>query len=405
MPTPVSKPELLAPAGSMQALRAAARFGADAVYIGGPSMQLRAASAGFSREEIEQAAALLHRQGKKLYVTVNCFARDEEIDALAEYGRFLEQAGVDAAIVSDLGAIAELRDKVPGLDVHVSTQANCLNARAAGVYTAMGARRLVAAREMSIAQIARMHESLPGLEIEAFVHGAMCMAYSGRCLLSSFLVNRSGNRGECAQPCRWVYHLTEQKRPGEFFPIEQDQSGFALLSSRDLCCISFLDKLVGAGVSSLKIEGRMKSSYYVATIVNAYRLALDGGVEPAALEREVCSVSHRPYCPGFYFGEMPAYPPDDGAYIRDCAFAAVALEDAAGGRVRVQQRNRFRLGDRLEVLRPGKVGESFEVCEIRTALGLPAQQANHAAEELIINCPYPLQAGDMLRIRTPEVNP
>ena len=402
MRTALSKPELLAPAGSMEALCTAARFGADAVYIGGPALQLRAASAGFTREDICKAADILHRQNKKLYVTVNSFAHDGEIDQLAEYGRFLLQAGVDAAIVSDLGAIAELRAQVPELEIHVSTQANCLNARAAGVYASMGARRIVAAREMSIADIAQMHEKCPELEIEAFVHGAMCMAYSGRCLLSSFLVNRSGNRGECAQPCRWTYHLTEQKRPGEFFALEQQEQGFALLSSRDLCCISFLDKLEQAGVRSFKIEGRMKSPYYVATIVNAYRLALDGGAQLSALEREVDSVSHRPYCPGFYFGAMPPYPPDSGAYIRDCAFAAVVLEDAAGGMVRIQQRNRFRRGDVLEVLRPGQIGESFTVTEIRTALGLFAEQANHAAEELTINCPYPLQAGDMLRIRLSE---
>ncbi len=393
------KPELLAPAGSMEALKAAARFGADAVYVGGPTLQLRAGKAGFTREALAQAAGYLHARGKRLYVAVNCFAQDAELETLGEYGGFLLEAGADAAIVSDLGAIAVLRRQVPALELHVSTQANCLNAAAAGVYAAMGARRVVPGRELSLQGIAELHRRLPGLEIEAFCHGAMCMAYSGRCLLSSFMMNRSGNRGDCAQPCRWVYHLVEQKRPNEFFPVDRDDAGLALLSSRDLCTLPFLDELAAAGVRSLKIEGRMKSPYYVATVVNAYRLALDKAAPAGALLRELDAISHRPYCPGFYFGKMPDYPADSGAYLYDCVFAAAVVGDAPGGAVAVRQRNRFCVGDTLEVVRPGRVGESFRVTGIRTADGQPVAQANHADEALQIDCPLPLKAGDMLRLR------
>lgn len=396
----MQRPELLAPAGNPEALRAAARFGADAVYVGGPLMQLRAKSAGFNRDELTSAAKYLHALGKKLYVTVNCFATNGEIEMLAHYAEFLLCAGVDAAIVSDLGAIRAIKRAAPKLEVHVSTQANCQNYESARAYYEMGASRIVLARELSLDAIAELRAKTPQqLELEAFVHGAMCMAYSGRCILSSFLASRSGNRGECAQPCRWQYHLLEMKRPNEFFPLEQSENGLAILSSRDLCCVGFLDKLASAGISSYKIEGRMKSEYYVASVANAYRHAIDGTAPLDALERELAAVSHRPYCSGFYFGPIEDYPLESSAYIHECTFAAAALEDAADGSVKVEQRDYFKLGDTLEVVRPSHIGESFTLTELRDENGLPRNAANHPKEVLYINCPLPLQAGDMLRTR------
>ncbi|MBR5501491.1 MAG: U32 family peptidase, partial [Oscillospiraceae bacterium] len=264
----MTKPELLAPAGDFECLQAAANFGADAVYIGGDLLQLRSGKVGFSREDIRRAAEYLHARGKKLYVTVNCFAYNDEIAACAEYARFLQDAGVDAAIISDMGVMAEFAAAAPQLELHVSTQANCMNYRTAEMWAKLGAKRVVLARELSLADIRALREKLdPSIELEAFVHGAMCMSYSGRCLISSYLNARSGNRGECTQPCRWSYTLMEEKRPGEYFPIEEDEGGTAILSSHDLCCIELLDEIAAAGICSFKIEGRMKSAYYVAAVV------------------------------------------------------------------------------------------------------------------------------------------
>lgn len=395
----MAKAELLAPAGDWASLQAAARFGADAVYIGGPQLQLRAASAGFAAADIGKAAAYLHGLGKKLYVTVNCFVKDAETDGLGAYARQLHALGADAAIVADLGALAAMKEGCPELALHVSTQANCQNARCAEVYRKLGASRIVLAREMTIGEIAELHRRLPAMELEAFVHGAMCMAYSGRCLLSSFLAGRSGNRGDCAQPCRWQYHLTERQRPGEYFQLEESPNGLAILSSGDLDCLSFLDELTAAGVCSLKIEGRMKSPYYVATVTNAYRMRLDGAADSAALEAELRCVSHRPYTSGFYYGPPAPPPPDEGVYLHDCLYAADVAAAPQDGRLKIVQRNVFCEGDELEVLRPGALGLRFRVGFIENAAGERLTRANHAKETLWIGCPLPLEPGDMLRLR------
>ncbi|MEG1984599.1 MAG: U32 family peptidase [Oscillospiraceae bacterium] len=395
----MNKPELLAPAGDMECLKTAVRFGADAVYVGGPFMQLRAQAAGFDNDTLAEASEYVHRFGKKLYVTANSFAKNDEINKIEKYAEFLYSIGANAAIVSDLGAIAAMRAAEPRLEIHVSTQANCQNYKCAEVYRSMGASRVVMARENSLREIAELHRLVPELEIEAFVHGAMCMSYSGRCMLSTFTTGRSANRGECAQPCRWQYHIVEQKRPNEFFPVEQSENGLAVLSSQDLNCMPFVDKLIEAGVSSLKIEGRMKSPYYVATVVNAYRMRIDGSAPIELLENEVCCVSHRPYCSGFYFGKIKPYLPDDGAYIRECTYAAIVFEKSENGRVKIEQRNLFCVGDELEVVRPGTVGLKFTVEEIENTDGESVSRANHAKELLFVNCPLELEPGDMLRIR------
>lgn len=402
--------ELLAPAGDLECLRTALRFGADAVYVGGPQMQLRAGSVGFSMNDLAEAVREAHALNRRLYVTVNAFASNSEIDALGDYAQALKALGADAVIVSDLGAIAAIRRAAPDLDVHVSTQANCLNYAAAQVYADLGATRVVLGREMSLTEIAELRAKTPALlELEAFVHGAMCMAYSGRCMISAYLSGRSANRGACAQSCRWTYHLMEEKRPGQFFPVEEDDRGTTILSSLDLCCIDFLDQIAAAGVTSFKIEGRMKSPYYVATVVNAYRKRLDAlktdtadDMQLALLRRELNAASHRPYSSGFYFGELKHHAPDEGAYLQDCTFVGVVRERLSGGRILFECRNRIREGDRVELLSPDSLGLSFVAGNIRNESGLPEPAAARPSEIYSMDCGCPAAPGDLLRMRTAE---
>ncbi len=392
-----NKPELLAPAGSMESLRAALYFGADAVYAGGPMLQLRSAKAGFDEASLREAVKLCHEKGKKLYVTVNSFTKMDELAPLFDYAQFLESVGVDAAIVSDLGALRVMR-RAGNLPIHVSTQANCQNSEAAMVYYDLGARRVVLAREMNLNQIAQMREKLPqDMELEAFVHGAMCMAYSGRCLISAHLNGRSGNRGECTQPCRWNWAVMEEKRPGKFFPVEEGENYTAIFSSQDMCCIDILDELAQAGVASFKIEGRMKTAYYVATVVDAYRRRLDGTAPAQALREQLSCISHRAYGTGFYLGyDNP--PPAQDMYTSDCAFAASVL-GWENGTAHLEQRNFFYNGEALELLSPHSFGQKFTVKNLRTTEGELVEKASHAQMELFCDCDVPLHPGDMLRVR------
>ena len=398
----MKRPELLAPAGDMECLETAVHFGADAVYIGGPLLQLRADNVGFDREGIAEAVKYCHEHGVKLYVTVNCFAKNEEIDAAEDYAKYLHSVGVDAVIVSDIGLIAKIHESAPELEIHVSTQANCLNFNAAKVYWNMGAKRVVLGREMTLDEIIEFRKRIPKeMEIEAFVHGAMCMSYSGRCMISSYLVNRSGNRGGCAQPCRWNYHLVEMKRPNEFFQVVEDEKGTAILSSHDMCAVGFLDKLEEAGICSYKIEGRMKTPFYVATAVNAYRHAIDGDVPMEIIERELDSISHRPYSSAFYFGEMKMSHGNSGAYIQKCTFIGKVL-DYSDGFVTIQQRNNFKPWDELEVVSPISTGEKFTVSKIFDEEGNEREDARLIQQILRLPCPIKLQKGDLLRKRIEE---
>lgn len=393
----MNRVELLAPAGDMECLKTAARFGADAVYIGGNMLQLRAKNAGFTGEGVAEAAEYLHGLGKKLYVTVNSFAYNSEIPACADYARFLESIGVDAVIISDLGVLAEFGDAAPGLERHISTQANCMNYRTAQVYASMGAKRIVLAREMSLSDIAELHDKLGNsVELEAFIHGAMCMAYSGRCMISSYLTGRSGNRGACTQPCRWNYALVEEKRPGEFFPVEETEDGTAVLSSHDLCCVEILDKLSAAGVCSFKIEGRMKSSFYVATAVNAYRHAIDGTLPIDVCREELNCLQHRPYSTGFYLGEVKNGHNNDGLYRSSRRFMANVL-GWENGVLKLRQRNNFKVGDVLEVLSPNRAPVSFSVLQITNEEGEMQETAPHPNQTVFVPCDIPLCEGDILR--------
>ncbi|MBQ6120108.1 MAG: U32 family peptidase [Clostridia bacterium] len=399
--------ELLCPAGDMECLRAALRFGADAVYVGGPQLQLRAANAGFSMDALAQAVKETHALGRRLYVTVNAFPTNDELEALGDYAQGLFALGVDAAIVADLGAVAVMRKAAPNLPIHISTQANCLNWAAATAWYELGASRVVLAREMTLEQIGQLRAHTPAaLELEAFVHGAMCMAWSGRCMISAYLTGRSANRGGCTQSCRWRYHLVEEKRPGEFFPVEEDDRGTTILSSHDLNCLDFLDQIAAVGVTSFKIEGRMKSPYYVATVTNAYRQRLDGLANgPASseflalLQRELDAVSHRTYASGFYFGQMRRHAPDDGVYRQDCVFAGVVRERLDSGRVRIQLRNPIRRGDVLEVLSPGSLGRTLLAEGLTTPDGRALAQVVEPMVLFDMDAPPELAAGDMLRKR------
>ena len=381
----------------MECLKAALLFGADAVYCGGPLLQLRAGQTTFNEDKLREAVEYTHAHGKKLYVTVNSFAENEEIPLVGDYAKFLYSIGVDAVIVSDIGVIAEIHEKCPALPIHVSTQANTQNYRAVNVYKQLGASRVVPGREMTLAQIEEMQEKCGDTEIEVFVHGAMCMAYSGRCLLSSFLVNRSGNRGECAQPCRWNYYLVEEKRQNMFIPVMENEKATAILSSTDLKSIEFLDRLIAAGVASFKIEGRMKSPYYVATVVNAYRQFMDGKCTLEQADYELDTISHRPYASGFFFGDAKNSPNNDGLYHSTHSFMGVVLDKCGEDEYTVEQRNRFYVGDELEILSPGSIAKSFTVTSIIGEDGQSRESAYLVQEKVRIRCPEILRPGDMLR--------
>ena len=398
------KPELLAPAGGMPQLRAALRFGADAVYGGLPAFGLRASAGNFSWEQLEAALALTHRAGKKFYLTLNIFPYDDEMAGLTEAARRARRMGVDAALVSDLGAFLRLRREVPELPLHISTQANTLNAESARFYAENGAERVVLARELSLARIAALRKQAPpALELEAFVHGAMCMAYSGRCMLSDHLTGRGGNHGACAQPCRWEYALMEKKRPGEYIPVEEDGRGAYLLSAYDLSMLSHLPALLRAGISSLKIEGRMKTEYYVATVVGAYRRALDAlekgeaayrALLPA-LEKELSKASHRAFNTGFYFG-APRPAAGAAGFVQTMEYVA-QVEEWESGRATLRLKNRFYVGDTLELLCPAG-SFPFHVESIRLKeTGEQVDTVSVAGQRVTIPLPFPAAAGDFLR--------
>ena len=398
------KYELLAPAGDLNTARVAMRYGADAVYMGGSMLQLRAKSVGLTLDDIATAAREAHNLGKKIYVTVNSYARDDELDRIPGYARQLQDAGADAAIISDPGVMALVHEAAPGLEIHVSTQANCTNSATAKAYYALGARRVVPARELTLDQLRALRANMPAdMEIESFIHGAMCMSYSGRCMMSAFMTGRSGNRGECTHPCRWKYHVVEEKRPGQFFPVEEDGEGMAIFSSYDLNCIGFMDQLMNAGISSFKIEGRMKSEYYVATVVNAYRRRIDDILEGRRsdlrrLRSELESVSHRPYSTGFYFGELKHVGGDGGEYVQGCQYSAdiVAVEN---GRAEIILKNKFREGDVLEAVTPAGNDLSLTVANITDEEGAQMSDAPVPTRRYFIDCPIPLSPGDILRKR------
>ena len=399
-------PELLAPAGGMEQLQAALRFGADAVYGGMARYGLRAFAGNFTGESLAKAVELCHQKGKKFYLTLNSYPFDEDMQGLVDCARFAWNAGVDASIVSDLGAVLTLRDEVPNLPLHISTQANTLNSRAAAAWHQMGASRVILAREMSLAQIAALRRNTPkGLELEAFVHGAACMSYSGRCLLSNELTGRGANQGACAQPCRWKYAVMEEKRPGEYLPVSEDENGTYIFSAQDLNTMPLLPDLVRCGLRSLKIEGRMKKEYYVATVVAAYRRGLDAlqsGLDAfetllPELMGELNKASHRPGNTGFYLDKPNPCGGADGFSQTMEYVGRVAQGASTGNSARVELKNRFYVGDELEVLTPQGVFPYKPQEILLEDTGERVESFGVAGSMLKLHFPFPVEAGDILR--------
>ena len=398
-------PELLCPAGTMEALKTALHFGADAVYGGMKRFGLRAFAGNFDEAQLKEAVEFCHAAGRKFYLTMNVFPFDDQMDDFVETARIAHAIGVDAAIVSDVGAVVTLREQLPDLPLHVSTQASTVNTAAVKHYQKLGCERVILARETSVERIGKMISNLNGMEIETFVHGAACMAYSGRCLLSAAMVGRSGNQGECAQPCRWQYHVVEEKRPGEYWPVCEDDNGTYIFSAKDLCLMPVLPQLIEAGVSSLKIEGRMKTEYYVATVTAAYRRALDLYAEnPAAFETELPSLmaelacaSHRDSDTGFAL-DKPQNPGGAEGFHQEREYIARAVQDSkAGEMARFLLKNRFHAGDNLELLTPDGVKAVKAVPFLREKNGETVDTLGVGGEIIAMQVACDVRAGDILR--------
>ncbi|MBR2011528.1 MAG: U32 family peptidase [Clostridia bacterium] len=410
--------ELLSPAGNMEKLRAALRFGADAVYLAGKGFGMRSAADNFTDEELALAAQYVHERGKKLYLTVNTMPHGGEYPRLRAYLSGLAGVGIDAMIVTDLGVFSTVRELLPDMELHISTQSSIVSPAAAKAWAALGAKRLVLARELTLREVHAIRQALdPSVELEAFVHGSMCVSYSGRCMLSNQFTGRDANRGACTQPCRWNYTIVEEKRPDEHLPVIENENGTFVMSSKDMCMLRHVPELIEAGVSSFKIEGRMKSAYYTAVITNAYRMAINayqkdpqGYTFDEALYREVESVSHREYCTGYWFDDVRETPQlcKDPGYIREKAYFAAAIEqtdpptglekeNAAGVLCRFRQRNKLSLGDSAELLTPGKVGLPCKITELYDETGTPIESAPHPLMIFYARLPFAATEGDILR--------
>ena len=420
----ISRPELLSPAGNFEKLKAALLYGADAVYLAGQSFGMRSAADNFSVEELREAVEYTHKRGKRLFLTLNTMPHGDEYAALREFLTEIKDIGIDAYIVADLGVMATLTEINPEAEIHVSTQASIVSPEAALAYVRMGAKRLVLARELTLAEIKAIRERIPAdVELEAFVHGSMCVSYSGRCMLSHMMTGRDANRGKCTQPCRWNYIIYEEKRPDLPIPIEQTELGTFIMSSKDMCTIEHIPELIEAGINSFKIEGRMKSAYYTAVVTNAYRMAIDAYMadpenykyDPALL-RELESVSHREYCTGYYL-DLPIENAQLGTqtgYIRDKAYFAtateyddneakrladcgVALENENGKLYRFIQRNKVKIGDSAEIISPSKIGAPLTVTELYLQNGEAVESAPHPSMIFWARVPFEVFEGDIMR--------
>ena len=420
----LKRPELLSPAGNFEKLKAALLYGADAVYLAGQSFGMRSAADNFTVEELYEAAKYTHERGKKLYLTLNTMPRGDEYEPLRAFLHEIKDAGIDAYIVADLGVMTTVREIMPDAEIHVSTQASIVSPEAALAYAALGAKRLVLARELTFSEIAAIRAKLPSdVELEAFIHGSMCVSYSGRCMLSNMMTGRDANRGRCTQPCRWNYVIYEEKRPDVPIPIEENELGTFIMSSKDMCTIEHIPELIRSGIDSFKIEGRMKSSYYTAVVTNAYRMAIDSYLaDPDNYEfdplwlRELESVSHREYCTGYYLDKSTenAQLGSQTGYIRDKAYFAMAtdynedeaeklcaagvpLENENGKLYRFVQRNKVKIGDHAEMISPKKTGRAFDVTEIYTEKGEAAESAPHPYMTFWCRVPFEVEEGDIMR--------
>ena len=387
--------ELLAPAGDLEKFKTAVLYGADAVYFGGEMFSLRAGAGNLSTDEIEEALGFAHAHNAKGYMTMNIYAHNDDIPVLRDYIGKIKDIPIDAFLVSDPGVMGLIKEQIPDAEIHLSTQANTTNYLTAAFWVNQGVKRIVAAREMSLAELTEMRRQLPDdIEIEAFMHGAMCISYSGRCLLSNFMAGRDANKGACTHPCRWKYSLVEEQRPGEYYPIEEDARGSYIMNSRDLCMIDCIPDLINAGVTSFKIEGRMKSMYYVATVVSAYRSAIDKYLadpdnyvyDPSDFD-ELCKASHREFTHGFYY-----HKPTDkdqnyltSDYTRDYSFVGLVRDtDPETGLTTVEQRNKFSVGDTIEIFGPMTPYYEEVIEEMYDEEGNPVESAPHPQQILKI---------------------
>lgn len=404
----MKKPELLAPAGNLEKLKKAFIYGADAVYVGGEEFSLRVAAENFTIDELKEGIEFAHQRDGKVYLTANIIPHNKDIDEYREYLNKVKDIGIDAVILSDLGMFSITREVAPDLEIHISTQANNVNYQSARAWYELGAKRVILAREMSLEEIKEIREKVqPELDIETFVHGAMCISYSGRCLLSNYMSGRDSNQGNCAHPCRWKYYLMEEQRPGEYMPVYENERGTFVYNSKDLCMIDHIDKLIEAGITSFKLEGRVKSEFYVATVVKAYRQAIDAYFEDPKnykaqpeWREELEKVSHRGYTTGFYFGRpgSDAQNYASSAYIRKYEMIGMVVDyDEEKKLAKVVQKNRFFKGSTVEFLRP--VGKFFaqELKEMYDENGNPIEVANRPQSIVYIKMDQPIEKDTFLR--------
>ena len=402
----MKKPELLAPAGNMEKLKMALLYGADAVYLGGKVFGLRAFGGNFTNEELQEAVDFAHKLGKKIYVTVNIFPHNSDIAKLPAYLTFLNEIKVDAILVADLGVFTLAKEYAPDVELHISTQANNTNWAAVNAWGELGASRVVLAREMSLEEVKEIREKC-SVELEMFVHGAMCISYSGRCLMSNYLTGRDANRGSCAQPCRWNYALVEEKRPGQYFPVLEDERGTYIFNSKDMCLLPYLPDVIASGVDSLKIEGRMKSVHYAASVVKAYREAIDSYfAAPEQFEvkkewvEELDKVSHRAYTTGFYYGRPTEKDQIYGtsSYTQTSDFVGLVLDyDEKTGFATVEQRNNMKVGQEIEIFQPHLAGYRQILQEMYNDEGEAIQVAPHPQQIVKIRMDRPVEPYGILR--------
>ncbi len=402
------RPELLVPAGSLETLKVAAAFGADAVYIGGEAFGLRAKAKNFSAEDMEVGIKYAHERGVKVYVTANIFAHNYDLEGIRKYFEELKDIKPDALIISDPGVFTIAREICPEIDIHISTQSNNVNYETAKFWHSLGAKRVVSGREMSMSELKEMKEKMPeGMELETFVHGSMCISYSGRCLLSAFLTGRDANRGECTHPCRWTYALMEESRPGEYFPVFENERGTYIFNSKDLCMIGYIPELMDAGIDSYKIEGRMKNSLYVATVARTYRKAIDDYLEDPQKYRknipwykeQIANCTYRDFTTGFFFGKPTADDQiyDTNTYKKDAVYLGCVRGTDENGRAVFEQKNKFCKGDIIEIMKPSGENVKTEVLGIFDDEGTEQPSAPHSRQILHVEMDVKPDVLDILR--------
>ena len=406
------KPELLIPASNLEVLKVAVTYGADAVYIGGEMFSLRAKAKNFSKEDMKAGIAYAHKYGKQVYVTANITAHNRDLEAVRTYFQELKEIKPDALIISDPGVFTIAKEICPEIDIHISTQANNVNYATYHFWHDLGATRVVSARELSIKEIADIRANIPDdLEIETFIHGAMCISYSGRCLLSNYFTGRDANLGACTHPCRWKYYISEESRPGEYLPIEENERGTYIFNSKDLCMIEHIPDIINAGIDSLKIEGRMKTALYVATVARTYRQAIDDYFKDPALyeeripyyKEEISKCTYRQFTTGFFYGptthDTQIY--DSNTYVREYTYLGLIGEKNEAGMYALEQRNKFSVGESIEVMKPNGENITVTVKAITDENGAPMESCPHPKQKIFVDLGIPLSELDLLRRKEP----